>query len=56
MQNNYIHIYIFIISFYLFIFKYFSVAGIGEWGLGIGPIPNLQSPINEFLELSYFNQ
>jgi len=30
--------------------------GIGDWGLGIGPIPNPQSPIPKEEALCYFNK
>jgi hypothetical protein len=29
--------------------------GIGDWGLGIGPIPNPQSPIPKTLKNFYYN-
>jgi len=32
-----------------------NYVGIGDWGLGIGPIPNPQSPIPKILTIYYCN-
>ena len=34
--------------------KYNIFMGIGDWGLGIGPIPNPQSPIPKTTLLKYY--